>query len=153
MYSYAEEGSLEGFLQPARDTEIYVEYLESANGTVEIDGKEYRTPIVDPNFDVDNILNQPRFELGTAEGRIYISVLAGVDLEDNGSPDETMDYRIETLPLSEELSIQIAQNNAVMVGMSNTDIEELGLTCSSDDVTDPAFIDLSNATPSKKHNM
>jgi hypothetical protein len=138
MYSIAEEGSLEGFLFPTRNTEPYVEMLESANGTVEIDGKEYRTPIIDPEFDATSPLNNEKLNLGARDGRIYISVLAGVDLEDNGNPDESLDYRIETLPLSKELSLKLARNSEVLVGMSNSDIQEIGLTCSSDDVSDPA---------------
>ena len=141
------------------NNEIHVDFLESANGTVVINGREYRTPIEDPNYDNTDPRHQPLVFLGRADDREYYSLRGDVTVTIAAN---TVDagYQTETRLLSNELTIKMVKNGSQELhGLTDEQYANLGVDFTNDDmsllkvkhvgtydqVTNPTWIDLAIA--------
>jgi len=116
------------------NNEIHVDFLESANGTVMIDGKEYRTPIEDPNYDNTDPLHQPMVYLGHADNREYYSLRGDVTVTLTGNTISA-GYQTETRPLSNELTIKFVENGSQeILDITDEQYANLGLDFTNDDL-------------------
>jgi hypothetical protein len=117
------------------NNEIYVDFLESANGTVVIDGKEYRTPIEDPNYDSTDPRHQPLVFLGHADGREYYSLRGDVTVTIAANTVDA-EYQTETRLLSNELTIKLIKGGSQeLLGLTDEQYANLGVDFTNDNMS------------------
>ena len=146
-----------GTVFPGQDQPIHVDFLESANGTVVINGKEYRTPIEDPDWDGDDPKHYPLVYLGEYEDRSYWSLREGIDVAFSGNTVD-LGVQTETVPLSNELTDKLIGNCQELKELTDEQYITLGVTYTAaewqakvankgptyDAVTNPSWIDQIN---------
>ena len=157
VFSVRTDVDKSGTIFPGFDQPVHVDFLESANGTVVIDGKEYNTPIEDPDWDGDDPAHQPLVYLGETNDRSYWSLREGIDLVFSGNTVD-LGVQTETVPLSNELTDILIETSQELKDLTDEQYITLGVTYTNaewqakvaykgptyDEVTNPSWIDQIN---------